>query len=142
MKPYIFLTVAALCLYACDCDELEPTDPKLPDLVVQFISQPDVDCPGGGGTCVTTVAVEIANIGDGDAGMFNVRATMDPSAMVVVDRTVSSLAAGSVAMVVFMSPAGGNCYDPDCSILVVADSNNDIVEENENNNDRLENFFG
>jgi len=113
------------------------------DLVIRDIGRPDVSCPGGGGTCVTTVDYTVANIGLGDAGPFNARALLDPAQSVVVDRSFASgLPAGDEQNVTIMTPQGGNCFDPDCTITVRADSDNTIEECNENNNTLSETTLG
>jgi hypothetical protein len=106
-----------------------------PDLVIRDIGRPDVSCPGGGGTCVTTVDYTVANIGLGDAGAFNTRAILDPGQSIVVDRFLpGGLGAGGQQTVTVMTPPGGNCFDPDCTVTVRADSDNAVSECNENNN--------
>jgi hypothetical protein len=106
-----------------------------PDLVVRDIGRPAVSCPGGGGTCVTKVDYTIANIGTGNAGPFDVRALLDPGQSVVVNTSFGGgLAAGADQTVTITTPPGGNCFDPDCTVSVTADSNNDVTECDENNN--------
>lgn len=127
---------------ACDCDKLTPTDVQLPDLVVRSMGSPSVTCPGGNGTCVTRVEVEIANQGKANAGPFRVEATMDPSGSVIVSESIPGLAAGESIFILFVSPEGGNCYDPDCFISVVADPDDAIIEEDESNNTLDQLFLG
>ncbi len=90
-----------------------------------------VACPGGGGTCVTTVNFSIENTGSASVGPFTIHVEMDPS--VVVDKIVPSLPPG-ITLFSISSPPGGNCYDSDCSILVRIDSANVIAETDETDN--------
>ena len=106
-----------------------------PDLIIRDIGRPSVDCPGGSGTCVTTVEYTVANIGPGDAGPFTARAILDPNQSVVVDEFFAGgLQAGAQQTVTIMTPPGGNCFDPDCTISVTADSDDAVEECDENNN--------
>jgi hypothetical protein len=108
---------------------------QCPDLTIQHIGRPNVSCPGGGGTCVTTVAVTIANIGAGDAGPFTVRTILDPNQSVIVDRFVANgLQSGDQLTLSVTTPPGGNCFDPDCTISATADSGGTVKECNEGNN--------
>jgi len=115
-----------------------------PDLVVRDIdlNSLKVDCPGGGGTCVTTVTFTIANVGSGDAGAFNVRVVLDPVQSVVVNVAVSGLNAGETKIMTITSPPGGNCFDPDCTTCIKVDSGNAVDESDETNNDRCETTIG
>ena len=65
------------------------------DLVVKDIGDPSVDCPKGGGSCVTKVDVTIANIGTVAAGPFQALIVLDPAGSVVVNRSFGGLAAGT-----------------------------------------------
>jgi hypothetical protein len=105
---------------------------RCPDLIIRDIGSPSVDCPGGGGTCVTTVDYTVANIGTDDAGPFDVQALLDPNQSVAT--AFGGLSAGADQTVTISTPPGGNCFDPDCSITVRADSNDDVRECNEDNN--------
>jgi hypothetical protein len=106
-----------------------------PDLAVESIGSPSISCPGGSGTCVTTVEIGIENLGDGDAPAFNFAVTLDPGQTVVVGQSVpGGLAAGASQSFTITTPQGGNCYDPDCTISVRVDDLNDVVESDETNN--------
>ena len=114
-----------------------------PDLIVQDIGAPQVSCPGGGGTCVTTVTYTIANVGPGDAGPFATQVVMDPGGAVVVNQSVAGgLGAGNTLSLTATSPPGGNCFDPDCTICVVVDSGNAVAECKEDNNKVCETGLG
>ncbi len=116
-----------------------PEPKKCPDLVIRDISRPQVSCPQGGGSCETTVKVTVANIGDGPAGPFKVRTILDPAQSVVVDGAVpGGLAAGDDQTLTVVTPHGGNCFDPDCTIKATADSTNTVDECNEDNNSHSE----
>lgn len=108
-----------------------------PDLVVQDVDMNTltVSCPGGGGTCVTTVKVTIANIGTGDAGPFTTKTVLDPAQAVVVSTPFGSFPAGAPPMSFTVTTLpGGNCFDPDCTICVTVDDGTTVDESNEGNN--------
>jgi hypothetical protein len=105
------------------------------DLAVRDIGPLEVSCPGGGGTCVTTVEYTIANIAGGNAGPFSARAVLDPAQSVTVDQSFpGGLAAGAEQSVTATTPPGGNCFDPDCTVTVTADPENKVPECREDNN--------
>jgi len=109
----------------------------LPDLVVRDIDTGtlDVECPGGGGTCVTTVDVTVANIGAGDAGAFNTRVVLDPAQSVIVNEAFpGGLPAGASQTFTVTTPPGGNCFDPDCTVCARADDKDEVAESEEGNN--------
>ena len=113
----------------------KPPTGDCPDLIVQDIGVPEVSCPGGGGTCVTTVKYTVANVGAGGAGPFATQVVMDPGGSVVVNQSVpAGLAAGATVSLTATSPPGGNCFDPDCTICVTVDSGNAVAECKEDNN--------
>ena len=113
----------------------QPPTGGCPDLIVQNIGAPQVSCPGGGGTCVTTVTYTIANVGPGNAGPFQTQVVMDPGASVVVNQSVAGgLGAGATLNLTATSPPGGNCFDPDCTICVTVDSGKAVEECKEDNN--------
>jgi serine protease len=117
---------------------LEQEPAQEPDLVVSDIGRPSVSCPGGGGTCVTTVEVTVANVGAADAGAFNTRVTLDPGQTVMVDQALPGLTAGASQSFTIMTPPGGNCFDPDCSICATADDKAQVDESDETNNQLCE----
>lgn len=95
-----------------------------------------VDCPQGGGSCVTTVPVTVANIGAANAGPFRVRVTFDPAqSVVVLEDLPGGLAAGAAHTFIAKTPPGRNCFDPDCQICALADSDGVVAESNEANNE-------
>ncbi len=117
-----------------DEEPLPPTD-QCPDLVVSEIGKPSVKCRWWKGTCETKVSVTITNTGNAAAGSFNVKAKFDPNQSVVVNQTVTGgLASGAEQSITITTPPGGNCFDPDCTIAVTADSNNEVEECDEANN--------
>jgi hypothetical protein len=110
-------------------------EPLRPDLTVKSITLVSVMCPGGGGTCVTTVDIAIENIGEGDASAYNFEVTLDSDQSVVVSQAVpSGIAAGITQLFTIMTAPGDNCYDPDCTISVVVDDLNQVIESDETNN--------
>lgn len=78
-------TIGACCHHHDDDD-----NGGCPDLIVEEIdiNSLGVVCPGGAGTCVTTVTFTVANIGDADAGAFNINVVLDPSASVSLNEFV------------------------------------------------------
>jgi hypothetical protein len=123
-----------------DVEEIHPAParkppPSCPDLTIKDIGQPSVSCPGGAGTCVTTVSYTVANVGAAAASSFSVRTVLDPAASVVVDQLLASgLGAGVEQTMTVITPPGGNCFDPDCTVAVKADSGSEVQECDEGNN--------
>ncbi len=105
-----------------------------PDLVVRDIGPPEVNCPSGGGSCVTKVQVTIANVGAADAPAFSTRTVLDPAQGVSVDQGSSGLAKGASQTLLINTPPGGNCFDPDCTVCATVDSQLDVEEADESNN--------
>ncbi len=113
------------------------------DLVVRDIGKPSVSCSGGVGTCVTKVEVTIANQGTAPAGPFKVRVVLDPAASVVVEQPVSAgMAAGASQVIPVVTPQGGNCFDPNCTICVTVDVADEVRECDEGNNKLCETTNG
>ena len=105
------------------------------DLTVTKITNLGVSCPGGGGTCVTTVDAVVTNQGSAPASLpSTTRGVLDPAQSVTVDRSQGPLAPGASGSVTFTSPPGGNCFDPDCTVCVTADALGAIDELDESNN--------
>ncbi len=123
-------------------EEEKPPSNGCPDLVVTDIADaPKVVCPGGGGTCVTTVKFTIANIGTANAGAFNIRIALDPN--VIINQPVpGGLAAGATLTFTVSSPPGGNCYNPDCTVTIFVDDGNAVQECDEKNNQASETTIG
>lgn len=132
----LFALMLAAGLTGCCCCEDDDPQPGCPDLIVKEIDLGtlNVSCPGGFGTCVTTVDYTIQNTGTADAGPFNIRIMMDPG-VVLNEFVPGGLAAGASLTFTAVSPPGGNCFDPDCTIKVFVDSANDVDECDENNNE-------
>lgn len=84
---------------------------------------------------MTTVDITIENVGTAAAAAFNFETTFDPGQTVIVPQPVpGGLSAGMSQLFTIMTPPGGNCFDPDCTITVVIDPSNDVSESDENNN--------
>ncbi|MBV6519794.1 MAG: hypothetical protein HCAMLNBO_02708 [Candidatus Brocadia fulgida] len=111
---------------------------NLPDLIIRDydVSQLDVNCYDWSETCVTKVTFTIENTGTKDAGSFLVRVVFDPIQSVVVNLGVVGLDAGMSQVFTVKTPPGGNCFDPDCTVCVLIDSENRIAELDEDNNYR------
>jgi hypothetical protein len=105
-----------------------------PDLTVAIANtRTQVNCPGGGGTCMTTVSLTVQNIGGASTvNPFQVQVEADP-------RQVKAVGAGPLApgvsqpLTVVLGP-DGNCYDADCTVRATVDSTLVIPESNESNN--------
>ena len=112
----------------------------LPDLIVRLLNPPTrVSCPGGQGTCVHEVDFEVENVGDTDAGSFDVLVTTDHGLSSTVP--VPTLAAGATTAVLTATLGpGDNCYNPNCIVTVEADSTDAIEEctEDDNTDSRLD----
>ena len=107
--------------------------PSRPDLTPK-IDQASltVQCTAGAGTCTTKYAFTVTNAGTAASGPFDVLATADPGQTQTL--SVAGLAAGaSTTLSASFGPAG-NCFDPDCTVAVTADSGNVVAESNEANN--------
>ena len=116
---------------------VEPQQPPTqicPDLTIAAISRPQVSCPEGTGSCVTQVDYVISNIGNAASGPFESLATLDPNQSVAVPETIDNLLPGRSQASSVITPPGGNCFDPDCTVTVVADSAKRVSECNEDNN--------
>ena len=114
-----------------------PAPAKKPDLTVRDIdlSSLRVSCPTGTGSCVTRVKVTVQNAGTSDVTGFMTQTILDPLQSVTVNEaTPIGLAAGGTKTFEVITPPGGNCFDPDCTICATVDSGNDIDEINESNN--------
>lgn len=116
---------------------IEPKAPPVemcPDLTVTTISRPRVSCPRGAGSCVTQVQYAVSNIGNAASGAFEAQATLDPKQSVIVSNAIGNILPGQVEAVAVTTPPGGNCFDPNCTVTVVADSSHRVAECNEENN--------
>lgn len=114
------------------------------DLTVLSIDPPVVDCSlvAAPGSCATTVTFTIANTGTVDAGPFKVLVQADPGLAQQGTVNVAGLAAGATTTLTITLPAGGNCFDSDCTICITVDSDNEVIESNEGNNYSCETTIG
>ena len=113
------------------------------DLTVISIDTPVVNCSGiVAVSCTTTVTFTIANTGTVDAGPFKVLVQADPGLAQQGTVSVVSLAAGATTTLTITLPAGGNCFDSDCTICITVDSDNEVIESNEGNNYYCETTIG
>ena len=114
------------------------------DLTVLSLDPPDVNCGAVGASvlCTTTVTFTIANIGEVDAGSFKVLVQADPGLAQQGTVSVVSLSAGATDTLTITLPAGGNCFDSDCTICITVDSDNEVIESNEGNNYSCETTIG
>ncbi len=121
-----------------------PLPLELVDLIAGMeVFNIDVNCPGGAGTCVTDVNFDILNQDYGSfSGTSNVMVLMDPGQNVVVYHTLHQISPFETQFFTVSSPPGGNCYDPDCTVCIIVDSNDAAVESNESNNQSCRTFGG
>lgn len=110
------------------------------DLMVRSIDAPYVDCSASG--CTTTVTFTVANVGRAAAGPFKVLIRADPGLQQQMAVGIVDLAAGETRTITQTLPAGGNCYDPDCTVCVVVDSGGHVDESNEQNNEDCTTIIG
>jgi len=134
---FFFVTVLFLMMILIGC-----TPTLLPDLTVLNIANIGVNCPTGAGSCVTTVTFTIANTGQENAGPFTVRVVADPSASQIENVNVTGLNAGATKTLTVNFAPNGNCFDPDCSVVVIVDVNSNIVESDEGNNQLTDLIIG
>lgn len=116
----------------------------LADLMNSPGSAPEisVSCPNGPGTCITSVNLAVSNVGAADADLFNIQVWLDPAQSVVLNQAVERLMPGESVSLLLVSPPGGNCYDPNCTVCVIVDSREGVMEEDETNNQFCTTFPG
>jgi hypothetical protein len=74
-------------------------------------------------------------VGDADAGSFALSTILDPRQSVAVNSAVpGGLGAGASMAIGVVTPPGGNCFDPDCTIRAEVDSGMTVRECKEDNN--------
>ena len=113
------------------------------ELTVLNLDPPVMNCDvAAAGLCTTTVTFTIANTGTVDAGPFKVLVQADPGLAQQGTVSVVSLAAGATTTLTITLPAGGNCFDSDCTICITVDSDNEVIESNEGNNYYCETTIG
>jgi len=115
------------------------------DLTVLSLDPPDVNCGvvmKDRVACTTTVTFTIANVGPADAGPFKVLVQADPGLAQQTVVNIASLASGATTTRTIILPPGGNCFDPDCTICLTVDSDNEVIESNEGNNYYCETTIG
>ncbi|MES0341044.1 MAG: CARDB domain-containing protein [Candidatus Humimicrobiaceae bacterium] len=113
------------------------------ELTVLSLDPPVMNCGVvAAGLCTTTVTFTIANTGTVDAGPFKVLVQADPGLAQQGTVSVVSLAAGATTTLTITLPAGGNCFDSDCTICITVDSDNEVIESNEGNNYYCETTIG
>jgi subtilase family serine protease len=93
------------------------------------------------GVVNTTIIFTIANYGIADAGPFKVLVSADPELSQQETVNVVSLAYGSSTTLTVILP-GSSCFDPDCNVCITVDSDNEVIESNEENNDFCELTIG
>lgn len=113
---------------------LTVTPPTRPDLIVTLAEQaPDVICSGNPVICGVPVTFTVTNSSEVDVTTpFTVLVEADA----VPPRTlvIEGLDAGASESFKETLRPGGNCYDPDCTLTVTVDLDNDVGEADEQNN--------
>jgi len=106
----------------------------LPDLVVVITVRTSVSCSGTPVMCEAEVGYRVTNVGTADADPFLVHIEGDQVGEVFVP-FLGGLGAGDTTGTVFsvLGP-GGNCYDPNCTVIVTVDWSDAVAESNETNN--------
>jgi hypothetical protein len=102
----------------------------LPDLVVELFDPVFVDCVRG--LCTHMITVLVTNYGDADAGRSVVTVGID--GVLSAEALVGALPAGDSTEVQLTYEPSDSCYDPDCTVIAIADRNGDIEESDESNN--------
>jgi len=81
------------------------------------------------------VKFTIENLGPGDAGPFDVRVVFDPDQALSTNVPIpDGLAAGKSLELDAVSPEGGNCFDPNCTVCITVDNGSVVGESSEDNN--------
>jgi hypothetical protein len=111
-----------------------PTVSPTPDLTVVITGARET-CSGKPLVCDITVDFTVTNAGAGDVtGDFSVLIQADPELSKSNMITVSGLPAGASADLSQTLSSPFSCHDPDCTVQVMVDPDNLILESNENNN--------
>jgi len=117
--------------------------PQAPDLTATILGRPAVACPGGPGTCTTTVDFQIDNVGPLPVGPTDALIRADPGLATTGTVAIGALAPGASSgpLAITLGPAN-NCFDGDCTLSVTADSGSVVSESNEGNNTDTQTFPG
>jgi hypothetical protein len=109
---------------------------QIPDLMVSNIAQPTRNCSTNtlAQVCFTEISFTVVNVGTGDAGPFSAIGVVDLGRPVAIGTQSSGLAAGQEQILTVTVPAGVSCFNPDCTVTVTVDNNNEVIESNEGNN--------
>jgi hypothetical protein len=116
--------------------------PTRPDLGVALADQaPDVVCSGDPVTCNVSVAFTVTNRSNTNVtNPFIVQIEADAVPLDLI--TINGLAAGASASFTQTLGPGGNCYDPDCTLKVIVDTGNAVLEVDEQNNTATATYNG
>ncbi|PKB79686.1 MAG: hypothetical protein BZY88_12060 [SAR202 cluster bacterium Io17-Chloro-G9] len=109
-----------------------------PDLTVDLLFPPSViDCSGGPSNCTLRVDLQINNVGAGIApgGVeYLVEAEEMPDLTLSIGEGGAIFPGGTTGGFFVTLGPGGNCFNPDCTVTVTVDPDNDLVESDETNN--------
>ncbi len=106
---------------------------ELPDLVVT-VRTLSVSCPGGPGTCTTTVRYTVDNIGRTASAGFDLSVQADPDLGVESVASTGPVFPGKPRTLSTRVGPDGDCFDPDCSVRVAVDPEDLVIETNDRNN--------
>jgi len=118
-------------------DEPKPGDDKrLTDLLVLPFDRRDigVSCPNGDESCVTSVKLTVINSGLKAAPASTLQVRSDPDLRQKIEQDTPPLQPGEAFDFQYVSPRGGNCFDPNCTVCAVTDAARLIPEIDEDNN--------
>ena len=119
------ITAKLLCLPSLK-RRVPPTRPDLTPKIDQ--ASLTVNCTAGAGTCVTKFSFTVTNAGGSASGPFDVLAKADPGQSKTLSVAGGLAAGASTTLTASFRPAG-NCFDPDCTVSVTADSGNVVTED-------------
>jgi subtilase family serine protease len=109
-----------------------------PDLTVDLLFPPSViDCSSGPSSCTLRVDLQINNIGAGisPSGVkYVIEAEGMPDLTLSIDEGGEISPGGSTGGFFVTLGPGTNCFNPDCTVTVTVDPDNDLVESDETNN--------
>jgi hypothetical protein len=106
---------------------------ELPDLVVT-VRKASVSCPGGPGTCTTTVQYIVDNVGRAASAGFDISVQADPDLGVESVVSAKPVFPGKPRALSTRVGPDGNCFDPDCSVRVTLDPKDSVLETSDRNN--------
>lgn len=123
----------------------EPPHTDGPDLIAEIYTTvfPPPDCPLGGNCIIKGLTFEIRNIGTVDAPASTALIKAEEMTDLMMSIPVIPAGGSTGPIVVDMPPGTGfNCYNPDCTVDVIADFTDVVAETDEGNNSDSATFLG